>query len=130
MSVTPPEAVRATSAGMGFASRAAIVAVTLCLEKFLLNFFVDFDAAQAAQGLGAAVRIAQHWGFYFAMSFVLSLVAFVCVRDSGALHAVEPDKPGTGLRAPRIPASRCAESVGYGSSRCAVRCTMIPSCSI
>jgi len=40
------------------AARAAIVLIVLSAEKFLLNFFVDFPAAQAASGSGAVVRTA------------------------------------------------------------------------
>ena len=62
-----------TGARMTLAVRAAIVGLLLVVEKFLLNFLVDFDAAQDARGLGAAVRIGQHWGFRFLAALAVSL---------------------------------------------------------
>ena len=70
---------------MSLAVRLAIVVLVLCAEKFLLNFFVDFDSAQAATGLGATVRIAQHWGFRFAVTLAASLVLFSYVRSDARL---------------------------------------------
>src|SRR5665213_3312622 len=44
---------------LNLAWRITVVALLLAAEKFLLNFFVDFAAAQSATGLGAYVRDAQ-----------------------------------------------------------------------
>ena len=70
---------------MSLAIRLLIVVLVLCAEKFLLNFFVDFDSAQAATGFGATVRIAQHWGFRFAVTFAASLALFSYVRSDERL---------------------------------------------
>lgn len=55
------------------------------LEKTLLNNFVDFDRAQAAQGLGAFVRAAQHWGFRFLVATMAALALFAYVRGDDRL---------------------------------------------
>jgi exosortase E/protease (VPEID-CTERM system) len=62
------------------AVRAVALALLLFCEKYLLNQFVDFDAAQHASGLGIAVRISQHWGFRFLVSLGISLALFSYVR--------------------------------------------------
>lgn len=64
---------------LSLAARAGVVAAALFLEKLLLNFLVDFPAAQAARGLGAVVRVTQHWGFRFAVTLAgcLALLAYV-----------------------------------------------------
>jgi exosortase E/protease (VPEID-CTERM system) len=65
---------------MSLNARVATAAAALLAEKFFLNFFVDFDSAQAANGLGAAVRIAQHWGFRFLVTLAISLALFIYVQ--------------------------------------------------
>jgi exosortase E/protease (VPEID-CTERM system) len=50
------------------------------LEKTCLNFFVDFNLAQEAHGMGAFLRIAQHWGFRFIVAFVAAATLLVVVR--------------------------------------------------
>jgi exosortase E/protease (VPEID-CTERM system) len=62
-----------TGSRMSLGVRAAVVALLLVIEKFALNFLVDFEAAQDAHGLGAIVRIGQHWGFRFLAALALSL---------------------------------------------------------
>ena len=76
----PLAAVRGFQARPSFVARAALVGAILSLEKFLLNFIVDFDAAQAATGLGALVRHAQHWGFRFAVTLAVCLALFGWIR--------------------------------------------------
>jgi exosortase E/protease (VPEID-CTERM system) len=71
-----------------FVARAALIGAVLSVEKFLLNFFVDFDAAQAATGLGAWVRTAQHWGFRFAVTLGISLALFGWIRGAAALRQI------------------------------------------
>lgn len=81
---TPFEALPATRLRPNFVARAALIGAIVSIEKFLLNFFVDFDAAQQATGLGAWVREAQHWGFRFAVTLGISLALFGWVRgDTG-----------------------------------------------
>jgi exosortase E/protease (VPEID-CTERM system) len=74
---------------LGLIPRVAILAVLLSLEKILLGNFVDFHQAQAAQGLGAAVRAAQHWGFRFAVAFAAAVLVFGWVRAAPELKSVD-----------------------------------------
>ncbi len=76
---------RQVGARMSLATRLFIVVLALFAEKFLLNFFVDFDSARAATGFGATVRIAQHWGFRFAVTLAASLALFSYVRSDARL---------------------------------------------
>lgn len=68
--------------------RAVLVVLLLGLEKVVLNFFVDFDAAQAATGLGAFVREAQHWGFRCLVTLAAALALFGYVQGNARLKAV------------------------------------------
>jgi exosortase E/protease (VPEID-CTERM system) len=68
-------------------ARLAILAAALFVEKILLNRFVDFDRAQSAQGLGAAVRIAQHWGFRFLVALAAAVALFAYVRGGQTVKA-------------------------------------------
>jgi exosortase E/protease (VPEID-CTERM system) len=72
-----------TPSRFGLASRIALLGASFFVEKILLNKFVDFDRAQAAEGFGAFVREAQHWGFRFlvALAAAISLFAFVSGRQ-------------------------------------------------
>lgn len=74
---------------MGLAVRACVLALALFLEKFLLNRWVNFGAAQAARGLGTVVRVLQHFGFRFAVSFAIALALFICVRGDAALRSID-----------------------------------------
>lgn len=76
---------------LSFVARAALIAAILSIEKFLLNFFVDFDAAQAATGLGAWVRAAQHWGFRFAVTLGVSVALFGWMRNDAGLRQLNAD---------------------------------------
>jgi exosortase E/protease (VPEID-CTERM system) len=83
---TTPEALPHPHARPSLVGRAALIGAVLSIEKFLLNFFVDFDAAQAATGLGASVREAQHWGFRFAVTLGISLALFAWMRGDAELR--------------------------------------------
>ena len=63
----------------GLVARLAFLAALFVAEKILLNTFVDFDLAQAATGLGALVRVGQHWGFRYlvALATAIALLAYV-----------------------------------------------------
>jgi len=89
--VTAPE----KPARMSLGVRACVLALVLFLEKFLLNGFVSFHAAQAATGLGTAVRVIQHFGFRFAVSFAIALALFVYVQRDAALDAINDEARGT-----------------------------------
>jgi exosortase E/protease (VPEID-CTERM system) len=84
----------ATLRGTSLATRLAAAAALLLLEKVVLNLFVDFDSAQAAQGLGAAVRVAQHWGFRFLVAFAIAAAVFGYLRPTHELQ-----EASTALRA-------------------------------
>jgi exosortase E/protease (VPEID-CTERM system) len=74
--------------GMTLVWRAVVVALLLAFEKVVLNLFVDFDAAQAATGLGAYVREAQHWGFRCLVTLAAALALFGYVQGNARLKAV------------------------------------------
>jgi len=82
---------------MSLHARLAIAAGLLFLEKVVLNLFVDFTGAQAAHGLGAAVRITQHWGFRFLVSFAIATAVFGYLRGGRELAEVD-----TAARAARL----------------------------
>ena len=60
-------------------------------DKIFLNVFVDFDRAQEAQGLGAFVRVAQHWGFRFFVALGAAVAVFAYVRGWQSMRAVAED---------------------------------------
>jgi exosortase E/protease (VPEID-CTERM system) len=82
--------------GTGLGARVVIAGGVLLLEKSFLNLFVDFDSAQTAEGLGAVVRVIQHWGFRFITSFAIAAILFAYLRagreleDLGATARVTP----------------------------------------
>jgi exosortase E/protease (VPEID-CTERM system) len=71
----------------GLPLRLAILAAAFLAEKIFLNRFVDFDAAQTAQGLGALLRVVQHWGFRFFVALTAAVVLFAYVRGEERLRA-------------------------------------------
>ena len=79
---------------MTLPGRLALLAALFFLEKFALNFLVDFDAAQAAEGLGHFLRLAQHDVLRFVVTLAIILTVFAYVRHSSdrshALAAVAP----------------------------------------
>jgi exosortase E/protease (VPEID-CTERM system) len=79
-------------------ARLAAAAGLLFLEKLCLNFFVDFSSTQAARGLGAAIRIAQHWGFRFVVTLAIALALFIYVRASDRLAKIDAATRGIPLR--------------------------------
>jgi exosortase E/protease (VPEID-CTERM system) len=74
---------------LGLAARVAILGAVFFLEKILLNEFVDFGRAQAAQGLGEAVRNAQHWGFRFLVALTAAVALFAYVRGGERLKVAD-----------------------------------------
>ncbi len=72
---------------LGVATRLALLGAVLLGEKITLNAFVDFDRAQAAEGLGAILRVAQHWGFRFLVAFAAAVVVFAYVRGGARVRA-------------------------------------------
>ena len=85
-------------ARMSLSVRTCVLVLALFGEKFFLNGFVNFRAAQAARGLATAVRVIQHFGFRFAVSFVIALALFVYVRGDAALAAINEEARGAPVR--------------------------------
>jgi len=72
----------------GLPARLAILGSAFFAEKIFLNEFVDFERAQTAQGLGAILRVAQHWGFRFLVAFAAAIALFAYVRGWQNLRIV------------------------------------------
>jgi len=64
----------------GLPVRLAILGSAFFAEKIFLNEFVDFERAQTAHGLGAILRVAQHWGFRFLVALAAAIALFAYVR--------------------------------------------------
>jgi exosortase E/protease (VPEID-CTERM system) len=88
----------AITARMNLAWRITVVALLLVTEKFLLNFFVDFTAAQSATGLGAYVREAQHWGFRCVVTLAAALALFGYAQGNARLRAINTQARAEPLR--------------------------------
>ena len=71
---------------LGAPARLAVLALVFFAEKIFLNFFVDFDRAQSAEGVGAVVRIAQHWGFRLFVATAAAVALFTYVRGDFGAH--------------------------------------------
>ncbi len=97
---TSPLAIAAEKkrARLSLSARTCVLVLALFAEKFLLNGFVNFRAAQAATGLATAVRLIQHFGFRFAVSFAIALALFVYVRGDATLAAVNEKARGAPVR--------------------------------
>jgi exosortase E/protease (VPEID-CTERM system) len=48
---------------------------------------VDFHRSQSAQGFGAIVHDAQHWGFRFLIAIAAAMAVFTCVRGGARLKS-------------------------------------------
>ena len=84
---------------LGLIPRVAILATLFVIEKILLGQLVDYQRAQAAQGLGAVLRAAQHWGFRFAVAFAAAVLVFGLVRAPPQLKSVDLSARTTRLSA-------------------------------
>jgi exosortase E/protease (VPEID-CTERM system) len=76
----------------------ALLGAVFFLEKILLNEFVAFDRAQTAQGLGALVRNAQHWGFRFLVALTAAVALFAYVSGGEKLSAADAAIRSTTVR--------------------------------
>ncbi|HEX5461264.1 MAG TPA: exosortase E/protease, VPEID-CTERM system [Steroidobacteraceae bacterium] len=83
---------------LSLAARGGILVVALFAEKFALNLTMDFRVADAARGLGTVLRLAQHFGLRFAVSFAVALAFFIFVRGNASLHRVNSDACDVPLR--------------------------------
>lgn len=79
----PFETLQRPKARLSLVGRVALVGAILFAEKFLLNLFVE--PTQAAPGLAAWARSAQHWGFRFAVTLGASLAIFAWIRGDARL---------------------------------------------
>jgi exosortase E/protease (VPEID-CTERM system) len=82
----------------GLPLRLAILGSAFFAEKIFLNEFVDFERAQAARGLGAMLRIAQHWGFRFLVALAAAIALFAYVRGWAHMRAVAAEVRAAPLR--------------------------------
>ncbi len=85
---------------MTLPGRLAMLAALFVLEKSALNLLVDFDAAQAAEGLGRFIRLAQHDALRFVVTLAIALAVFAVVQQSPdharGRAAVIPPRPHVG----------------------------------
>jgi exosortase E/protease (VPEID-CTERM system) len=84
--VTQPSSIirRTPQLQIGLAARLAVIGGILFGEKAFLNMFVDFGRTQRAEGFGATLRIAQHWGFRFCVAFAVALALFAYIGTGTA----------------------------------------------
>jgi len=80
------------------AARAGLLIVALVAEKSALDLTVDFRLADAAHGPATILRLAQHFGLRFAVSFAVALAFFISVRSDTSLHRVNSDARDAPLR--------------------------------
>jgi exosortase E/protease (VPEID-CTERM system) len=78
--------------------RLAIAGAVLGIEKSVLNLFVDFPSADAAQGFGYLVRVTQHAGFRFAVSLAISAAVFAYLRGGEPLAQANAAGRGAALQ--------------------------------
>ena len=98
MGTIPDEALLRVPARLPLAARVGIAALVLAGEKLLLNAFVDFDSTRIATGLPGVVRLTQHIGFRFLVSFFLALALFAYVQQSRAFAQVNRESRGAPIR--------------------------------
>lgn len=80
------------------AARAALVVIALFAEKWVLNLAVDFRLADAAHGLATVLRVAQHFGLRFAVSFAVALALLLYVRIDAPLLQINAEARTASLR--------------------------------
>src|SRR5580692_6068464 len=102
MSVTTLNPTAALRRSPSLTWRAMLAVLVLAANKFLLNFFVDFGAADAATGSGGYLRIAQHWGFRFLVTFAASVAVFGYVQGNESLRLINEATRGEKFRPVRL----------------------------
>jgi exosortase E/protease (VPEID-CTERM system) len=90
----------AAAARASLAGRLTVVALVLFVEKFILNFFVNFDGPQSTTRLGTIVNAAQLLGLRFVVSFAVLLALFGYVSGGERLAQVNAAGRGVAVRAP------------------------------
>ncbi len=79
-------------------ARLAILGTLFFADKIFLNTFVDFELAQSATGLGAILRVGQHWGFRFFVAFAAAVALFAYVRGGQNLKTIAVSIQATPIR--------------------------------
>jgi exosortase/archaeosortase family protein len=77
-----------------------VVALVLFAEKFILNFFVNFDGPQSTTRLGTIVNAAQLLGLRFVVTFAVLLALFGYMSGSERLAQVNAAARGVAVRVP------------------------------
>lgn len=72
----------------GWAVRLGVLYALFIAEKILLNTFVDFEHAAVATGVGAILRVLQHWGLRFFVAFTPAVAIFAYVRGPKQLAPI------------------------------------------
>jgi exosortase E/protease (VPEID-CTERM system) len=67
---------------LGLPARAAILGALFFIEKIFLTQFVDVERADAALGIGANVRVAQHFGFRFIVALAAAMTVFAVASEA------------------------------------------------
>jgi exosortase E/protease (VPEID-CTERM system) len=70
------------ASNLGVPARAAILGSLFFIEKIFITQFVDLERADAALGIGADFRVAQHFGFRFIVALVAALTVFAFTRGN------------------------------------------------
>lgn len=83
---------------LSLAMRLLLLVALLFAEKSALNLTVDFRLADAARGAATLLRVAQHFGLRFAVSFAVALAFFIQVRLDSALVQVDREARDAPLR--------------------------------
>ena len=83
---------------MSLAARVGLLVVALFVEKSALNLAVNFRLADAASGLATILRLAQHFGLRFAVSFAVALAFLVYVRIDAPLLQVNAEARNAPVR--------------------------------
>jgi exosortase E/protease (VPEID-CTERM system) len=83
----------------GLVARLAFLAILFVVEKILLNRFVDFDLAQSATGMGATLRVAQHWGFRYLVAFATAIALLAYVNRGAPIRAAAASIRAAPIRA-------------------------------
>jgi exosortase E/protease (VPEID-CTERM system) len=60
--------------------RLGLLGTLLFAEKIALSFLIDARRARDAEGLGAFLHAAQHWGFRYLVTFLTAVSVLACVK--------------------------------------------------
>jgi exosortase E/protease (VPEID-CTERM system) len=83
---------------LGLPARAAILGGLFFIEKILLTRFVDVARADAAIGIGGALRIAQNFGFRFIVTLAAAVTIFAFADRERWKSVASLTPPGAYLR--------------------------------